>query len=305
MWVLLALAAGTVQAARNALARSLSGKVSPALNSWARFTFNLPFSGALWLALLALRPPLDVSAFFFAASAATALAQLLGNVALVAAFGRASFAESIVLHKLEIVFAAVIGFTLFDERPSPFGWAGVLTSATGVLLMNLGRDVGPRRWRRMFHLDTGAMLALGCGLLLVLASFFLKEAATELAVLNPHLGERRFEAAVHTLFHTTWIEVVVLTVAIRFGRPGEFAHVPTHWRRMAWIGLTGFLGSLCWFWAYSIALVAYVKAVGQIEAVFAIALAIRVWGERDVFRRQAPGIALVLGGILLVLAGGR
>lgn len=302
MWVWLALTAGTVQAARNALSRSLAGKVSPTLNSWARFAFNLPFALPLLLFLLATRPALALSPEFFAYCFGTALAQLLGSVALVAAFERANFAESIVLHKLEVVFAALVGFAWFGEYPSASGWAGVATCAAGILLINLGRDRGPRGWLRMFHLDTGALLALGCGLLLVFASFFLKGATAELAALNPHLGSGRFEAAVHTLFHTTWMEVAVLTLAIRLREPGEFAKVPRHWRRMLLVGLAGFLGSLCWFWAYSIALVAYVKAVGQIESVFAIALAILVWGEREIWR-QLPGVLLVLAGIGLVLLG--
>jgi hypothetical protein len=41
MWVALALSAGLLQSGRNAFARSLSGRTSPALNSWARFAFNL------------------------------------------------------------------------------------------------------------------------------------------------------------------------------------------------------------------------------------------------------------------------
>ena len=68
------------------------------------------------------------------------------------------------------------------------------------------------------------------------------------------------------------------------------------------IGLTGFCGSLCWFWAFSLTLVAYVKAVGQIEGVLAVLLAIYVWREAEV-RRQLPGVALVTLGILLVLLG--
>ena len=215
MWVYLALTAGTAQAARNAFARSLAGKVSPALNSWARFTFNLPFTVPLLVVLLALYPAPQLSAVFFAYCAATALAQLLGNVALIAAFNRASFAESILLHKLEIVFAALIGFALFGEHPTALGWAGVGASGAGILLMNLGRTRGPQPWRRMFHMDAGALLALGCGVLLVFASFFLKAATNEFATLNPHVGSSRFEAAVHTLFHTTWIEVVVLTIVVR------------------------------------------------------------------------------------------
>jgi hypothetical protein len=52
MWVEIALLAGCLQTARNAFARSLAGRISPALNSWSRFAFNFPSIG---LALLVWR----------------------------------------------------------------------------------------------------------------------------------------------------------------------------------------------------------------------------------------------------------
>jgi uncharacterized membrane protein len=71
---------------------------------------------------------------------------------------------------------------------------------------------------------------------------------------------------------------------------------------MLGIGATGFLGSLGWFWAYSLTLVAYVKTVGQIEAVLAVILALVVWREREVWR-QLPGVALIGVGIAVLLLG--
>jgi drug/metabolite transporter (DMT)-like permease len=300
MWAELSLAAGSLQTARNALARSLVGRASPALVSWARFAFNLPFSLALvaWLRLRsgsAATPP-----DFLALCAVTALAQLLGNVALLAAFRRANFAESIALHKLEVVFTAVVGALFFAERPSATGWLGVAACGAGVLLLNLGRGRGPAGLRRAFHLDAGALLAIGCGLLLVLASFALKEANERFALANPRVGAGRFEAAATTLFHTTWMEVAALTAWLRLRERGALRSVARLWPRMLPIGATGFAASLCWFWAYSLTLVAYVKAVGQVEALLAVALALAVWRERDVVA-QLPGLALLLGGIVLVL----
>lgn len=300
MWVELSLAAGVFQTVRNSLARSLAGKASPLLNSWSRFTFNLPFSATVVAVLVARAGSPELPGAFFAYAAGTAITQLLGNVALMAAFNRANFAQSIVLHKLEIVFTALIGVALFGEIPSPAGWLGITACTAGVLVMNLGRASGPVGWRRAFHLDLGAWLAITCGLMLVFASFLLKEAVLVYVAANPHVGEGRFEAACHTLFHTTWIEVVILTVTIAWRRPGEFARVRTHWPRMVGIGFAGFCGSMCWFWAYSIALVAYVKAVGQIEALLSVGIALVVWREREVWR-QLPGVALVMAGIGVIL----
>ena len=297
MWVALTLVASLVQSARNAFARSLSGRVSPILNSWSRFAFNLPLSSALLLTLVALRGFPNVSPRYYAFCLATGLAQLLGNVALIAAFRRASFAKSIVMHKLEIVFAALIGAVFFAELPSTLGWIGICVCATGVVLMHFERHPGTSP---SFHFDSGAMLAMTAGLFLVLASFWLKEANAELVRWNPRVGADRFEVAAHTLFNVTWMEVVVLTLWLLLRRSDELSLVPTHWRRMVLIGSTGFLASLCWFWAYSLTLVAYVKAVGQLELVIAVVLSVVIWKEREVWR-QLPGMALVVAGILLVL----
>jgi len=302
LWALIALAAGTLQTGRNALARSLAFQISPALNTWARFAFNLPFSALLILVLRAWVGPVEYSVRFFAYNLATAVAQLLGNVALIAAFRRATFAQSIVLHKLEVAFAALIGALFFSEYPALVGWIGVAACTVGVLFINLGRDHGPAGWRRAFHLDRGAALAIASGLLWVFASFFLKDANAAFVLVNPRVGTDRFEAAAYTLFHTTWLEVAILSVWLWLAEPGALRSWSHHLRRMSLLGATSFGGSLCWYWAYSLTLVAYVKAVGQVEAVIAVVLSLTVWHEREVLR-QIPGVVLVLIGIALVLVG--
>lgn len=299
LWISLALAAGVLQSVRNGLARSLSGAISPALNSWSRFAFNLPFSTLLFAALVAANGFPSVSPRYYVLCLATGVTQLLGNVCLVAAFRHTSFAQAIVFHKLEIVFTAIVGALVFSEVPTATGWLGILVCAAGVILMQWAR-VSERR--SVLHVDIGSALAVAAGLLLVLASFALKEANSVLVEANPRVGAGRFEVAAHTLFNVTWMEVVLLTGWIRWRLPGELARVRIHWRRMALIGFTGFLGSLGWFWAYSLTLVAYVKAVGQIEAIAAVLLSLFIWKEREVLR-QLPGIALVVVGIVLILVG--
>ena len=299
LWVPLALAAGLLQSVRNGVAKSLAGEISPALNSWSRFAFNLPFATVLVAVLVVLHGAPTTSVPYYAFCLGTGVTQLLGNMALIAAFRHANFAQAIVLHKLEIVFTAIVGVLFFGEFPTVVGLCGILLSATGVVLMQLGTVTNRSD---LLKFDRGSLLSILAGLFLVFASFLLKEATAELAAWNPRVGSGRFEVAAHTLFNVTWMEVVILTLWLRVRRPGELSLVPVHWRRMLVIGFTGFLGSLGWFWAYSLTLVAYVKAVGQIEAVAAIVYSLLIWNERGVYR-QLPGIALVLFGIVLVLLG--
>src|SRR5262249_12647590 len=158
------------------------------LNTWARFAFNVPYSALLVLALRLHGGPAALTPRFFTLNVATAVAQLLGNVALTAAFRRATFAQSIVLHKLEVPFAALIGAMLFAELPAAAGWVGVAACTLGVLFINLGRAHGPAGWRRAFHLDRGALLAIASGVLWVFASFFLKDANADFVLANPRVG---------------------------------------------------------------------------------------------------------------------
>lgn len=296
MWALLALLAGLLQSARNGFARSLSGAISPALNSWARFSFNLPFSTTLVTVLVLARGAPETSFRFYALCLASGLGQLLGSVALIAAFRHSNFAQSIVLHKLEVLFAAVIGVLLFSEEPTTLAWLGILVSVAGVVAM------APGRARSRF--GTGSALAVAAGLALAIVGFLLKDAIGELVRLNPRVGTARFEVAAHTLFHVTWMEVVLLTGWLLYPRRGELALVPIHWRRMLLQGSFAFSGSLGWFWAYSLTFVAYVKAVGQVESVAAVLYSLLIWKEREVLR-QIPGMLIAIAGIVLVLLGGR
>lgn len=303
LWIVLAISAATLQATRNAFSRQLVGQVSPALTAWSRFAFNLPFSAALAGGLAFAHGAPALPASFFAWGFAGAATQLLANFALVAAFQVASFSQSVALHKLEVVFGAFVGLAFFAEVPTLLGWAGIALSTFGVLLMNLSRpDERGRGWLRMFVLDRGSVYALACGGLFAFTAFFFKQAIADLAAANPRMGAGRFEPAVHTVFHVAWMQVALATPAVAWMRPGELRRTLALWPTMLGIGVTGFLGSLCWFWAFGIALVAYVRAVGQVEALISMGISALVFRERGV-ARQLPAMGAILGGVILVLLG--
>ena len=300
LWVVLAIAAALAQTTRNAAAQTIASRVSVALNSWSRFAFCLPFA-AVTCAIVVTRAGWPTyGPAFFGLCLCTALAQLAANLALVTAFRRGSFGESIVFHKLEVILTAIAGAIFFAELPSVLGATGIGVCGAGVLVINLARDDASSRVRRAFRFGPAGGYALTCAVLLVIASFALKGANAVLVADSDSTSY--FESAVHTLFHTSWIEVALLSIWIAWREPESFRAVPVHWRRMLLIGSAGFVASLGWFWAYSLTLVAYVKAVGQIEALIAVALGIRLLGERALLR-QLPGILLVVVGITLVLLG--
>ncbi len=306
LWAVVSLAGGTFQTARNGMARSLSGRLPATLLSWSRFAFNLPLATALVILLywvLGQGPP-SVSARYFMLVGVAALTQLLGNVVLINAFRFATFAQAIVVHKTEVVMAAVVGLVFFAERPSLGAWAGILLSVIGVAMIArataAARKGGePTPWSQVIQANRGTGLALVAGALLVVAGYAIRYAGFELADLNPG-GGGAFANAASTLFHVTWIEVVILSVWLWLRNRSAYGEVRPNLRRLAAIGATSFAGSLCWFWAFSMAYVALVKAVGQIESVLSVVLAIGLWKEQKAMD-QLPGIAVTVVGILLLV----
>lgn len=308
MWVLISLAAGTMQTARNGLARSLSGVLPASLLSWSRFAFNLPFSTALIavLYLFTTDGPPALSLRFFWLALVGGIGQLLGNVTLITSFKLATFAQAIVVHKTEVALAAVAGFLFFDQGPSLLAWLGIVVSAVGVAWIGqasaAARVTGSKvAWREVLRANRGTGLALLSAILLVVAGFGIYRATVELERLNPTV-DGTFGLAATTLFHVTWIEVAILTVWLLLREREALGAVPVHIGRLSAIGFTSFAGSLGWFWAFSLSFVAFVKAVGQIESVLSVLLAIYVWKEQNT-RDQLPGIALTVAGIFLIVLG--
>lgn len=306
MWVLISLAAGTLQTTRNGLARSLSGILPASLLSWSRFAFNLPFSTLLVIGLYRWgtdgAPELSVR--FFVLGLIGGVGQLLGNVALIESFKLATFAQAIVVHKLEVALAAITGFLFFSQEPAVLGWLGILVSAIGVAMIGRAsaeaREPGAKLvWRDLMAANRGTGLALLSAALLVVAGFGIQQATEELRMINPDV-DGTFGFAATTLFHVTWMEVLILTVWLAVAERHAFAMVPRHLGRLAGIGFTSFAGSLGWFWAFSLSFVALVKAVGQIESVLSVLMAIYLWREQKT-RDQLPGIALTVAGIFLIV----
>ncbi len=302
LWVWIAFAAGCVQTARNAFSRSLVGQISPTLNSWSRFAFMLPLAFPLVAFFVAQSGVPYISLPCFLYGVLGAVGQLFGGIVLIIAFQRSNFAQSIIFHKLELVFAALIGALLFRELPSLIAWLGILVCGLGIVFMNIGRDAGPDGWRRAFHLDQGSVLAILCGVSLACSSFMIKLSVQAFLQGNPSLVYGTFEGVVMTVFLVTAIEVWMLSMYLLLCHPSEFQHVRRLWPRMLMIGATSLAGSLGWFWAFSLTLVAYVKAVGQIELVLSVLIGVMVWREYEI-RRQIPGTVLLIAGMLLVLLG--
>ena len=106
------------------------------------------------------------------------------------------------------------------------------------------------------------------------------------------------ERAVVTLAAVTCFQTLAMLPWLEWRDPGEVRRVLTRWRITALVGVSGMLGSLGWFIAFTLQNAAYVRAVGQVELVFSALVSWLVFRERA-SGRELAGIGLL--GVSIVL----
>jgi len=142
--------------------------------------------------------------------------------------------------------------------------------------------------------NRAAGIGLLSGLFFALASLFLRQASLSLD--DPDV----LATASLTLVTVIAMQTAALGVYIVATKPHEVAAIARAWKAALFVGFTSALGSAGWFTAMTIERASYVKAVGQIEFVLAIAVSILVFKERPSLREMI-GMSMVAVGIVVLL----
>lgn len=297
LWVPITVVAAFLQNARSALQKSLKAELSNNGATFVRFIFGVPFAAA-YLALLSEglghSLPSPGTAFFLYACVG-GLAQVLGTAALLHAVSFRSFAVGTAYSKTEPIQAAVFGAVLLGESPGATADLGLAVSLVGVVALGLARaDVSVRNFG-LLRFDKGAATGLASGGLFALAAVCYRGASLSLA------GDGgAFLSASFTLVWVIGFQSLVMTAYLALREPGELTRVARAWKPGLAVGAFGATASAGWFTAMTLENAALVRAVGQIELIFALAASWLFFRER-IRPLEAAGIAAVLGGILLVI----
>ncbi len=289
LWIPLTLGAAFAQNLRSLLQKRLTGALSVNGASYVRFCYALPFA-LLYLALLVRETGLPgTSAAFWIYCAVASLAQIFASACLVAAFTVRNFAVSTALSKTEVVQAAAVGFTLLGDRVPSLAAVGIAVSLLGVLLLNSSFRLGD-----VLRADRGLLLGLLAGSGLALAVVGFRGAALAL----PQGGT--FLRAGFVLAMALAIQTLVMGLYLWFREPGQLTRVARSWRGGISVGLCGVAASAGWFTAMTLQTAALVRALGQVELLFALLTS--WWLFREPMRpRELTGLVLLVAGIYLLL----
>jgi drug/metabolite transporter (DMT)-like permease len=198
----------------------------------------------------------------------------------------------VVFTKTETLQVAVFSAVLLDESVSALAWLAIGIGLGGVLLLSRG----PGRGGGLFSRAT--FYGVLAGGLFGLSAIGYRGATLELHPLG------YFARAIVTLACVTFAQTLGMAVYLRLREPGELARVASAWRRTIWVGVTGVVGSAGWFTAFALQNAAYVRAFGQVEIIFTLAVSALVFHERLALR-EALGIALVVASLVGIVLGAR
>lgn len=295
VWIPITVAAAFCQNLRSALQKRLTERLSDEEAAYVRFCYALPFA-AVFVVLLASPGGHDIplpNASWFWNMLAGSFFQVLGTVALVRSFGHRNFAASTAYSKTETVQTAAFGFVILGDTLTGPALGGIFVSLAGVLLLSV-RGTGESRALIQAGLGRGAWLGIGAG-----AGFAVSAVCYRAASLALPEGEFFVRAGV-TLLGATAVQTLGMGAYLAWRDAGALVRVARSWRASTWVGLAGMVASACWFSAMTLMPAAYVRALGQVELLFAFGIGVLLFRER-VRPVEVGGATLVVLGLVLLL----
>ena len=290
-WVLYTFAATILQTFRNLEQKKLNKKLDSLTVSWSRFILPLPF------AIIIVANTFFVSKLFIFYCLVTAFFQVLGNIFLLQTFKSKNFSVGIAFYKTEVLQASLIGLLFFNVSISIYAFVAILVATFGVVLMSgliFDFNSSIRNKSVFYGLLTGFCFSI--------SAFNLKFASEIL------LGFRysSIEIAIIVLMWVICFQNIFFSIIKscqnRLIKDLKSLVSLEHKYTFVKTSMLSLLGSVCWFVAFGLCNVVYVKAVGQIELVIAILVSYFILKEK-IKISEIIGIALTSGGILLLIFG--
>lgn len=296
LWIIIGLAAATIQTFRSGMMKHLRNTLSDQAIMLARFGFSVPFI-ALWLvgfAALGYDMP-NINGHFFLYAGFAATLQLVGGFFFLALFGRRNFVIGITYSKIEALMVAIFAAALFGEYISTAATIAIITGFVGIALISVSEQhVEPQRLIKRIFSKSG-QIGMACGVLFGLCSTYIRQAILALD------GGEFFTRAALTLLVMLVIQTIALAIYMAWKDRRKITAIANVKRKALALGLSNSLSSLGWFMAFSLTKAAYVSMLSQLEILFSIFLTHNLFREK-IGKVESVGIFLVTASVILLVS---
>lgn len=296
-WVIITLLAAFLQNLRSLLQRRLKSVLSNTGATFVRFGFGLPVGLALFAGLLVWRgePPPSPGLSFILWVSLAAFCQIAAQALLLHAFSFRNFVVATAYSRTEPAQAALFGVVLLGEHAGAGVIVAIAISIAGVMLLSVARSAMSAGALFTSLGTPGALYGLASGAVFGVTAVAYRAASLSL----PGPADFVIRAAT-TLVAALLIQTVSMSLWMAWRDRAQFAAIAAAWRPAALTGLVGALASFGWFAAMTLQQAAVVKAVAQVEMLFALATSVLVFREHVNWRELAGGVLIVAGILALI-----
>ena len=292
LWIPITILAAFSQNLRSALQKHLKSKLSTAGATYVRFFYALPFAVAYLVILNQVfdlkMPNPNVEFVFFGIMGG--ITQIIATGLLVYLFSFRNFAVGTAYSKTET------GLVILGDTLTPGAILGIAISLIAVMAISTARQETGLKSIFSSLLQKTALIGIASGTMFGISAISYRAASLSLG------GEGVAIQAAFTLACVTVLQTVLMSAYLIAKEPGEITNVIKNWSVAGLVGLSGMVGSACWFTAMTLQNAAYVRALGQIELVFTFVASYLFFKEKSNLSEIIGIIALVIG-ILVLLIG--
>jgi drug/metabolite transporter (DMT)-like permease len=299
LWIPITIAAAFLQNLRSAAQKHLKGVMGTTGATFVRFGFGFPFALIFvavlyWLAGYSL-PALNAA--FFGWALLGALGQIVATFLLIHLFSFRNFAVGTAYSRTEPAQAALFALVFLGERASLGAVAAIAISVFGVMLISVAHVAVSLRSMLASTVGRNALIGLASGTAFGISAVAYR--AASLALGGPNF---LMQAAVTLAFVITFQTAIMLVWMVWKDR-AEIGRIAKAWKLSLFTGFVGASASFGWFTAMTLQQAAIVKSLAQIEMLFTFAATVFFFKEK-INRLEIAGCALIVGGILVLLASG-
>jgi drug/metabolite transporter (DMT)-like permease len=299
LWIPITIVAAFLQNLRSAAQKHLKAVMGTTGATFVRFGFGFPFALAFvavlhWFVGYGLP---SLNAVFFGWAVLGALGQIAATFLLIHLFSFRNFAVGTAYSRTEPAQAALFALLFLGERASPGAVAAIAISVFGVMLISVAHVAVSLRSMVTSTFSRNALIGLASGTIFGISAVAYR--AASLALGGPNF---LMQAAVTLAVVITFQTAIMLAWMVWKDR-AEIGRIAKAWKPSLFTGFVGASASFGWFMAMTLQQAAVVKSLAQIEMLFTFAATVFFFKEK-INRLEVAGCALIVGGILVLLAVG-
>lgn len=301
-WIFFTVFAAFMQSVRTAGQKKLGVSFSPMGNTGVRYLFSLPW--AILYAYLLISTPfflnesntrinlsqIEWTQEFFFYGLIAGICQIIATALLVVLLNTRNFATGTLFSKSEVMLTAILGVLFFSESLSLKGWGGIALCTLGLLTLGYVKSDSVELKNA---LSSSSLIGFGSGLGFALTALYIREATQTLSI-TPYVSSAL------CLAYMVSLQTVLMVTYLCIYEREQFKAMRQQWGKALFIGITSILGSIGWFTAVSLTQASSVRAVGQIELLFAIIIT-RVFFKESPSPQEWVGILITVFGIALMI----